>query len=267
MSGISYARTDGTDLLPATWEEVKRNKDIPNKEILDPARRTQYDVATEAQKQEFDRMAAMEKWRPPDNMPFARAEGWEDETRYPGAVSEAQGEVANGSLTGIAMEDAARKLGINDVGALAKILKNFSGPVTMTEIPAGTTIYRTVGLMVKDYTLKDGLVTNKLLGTYFEVSSPDNYKNVIEFYQQTAVRPEWNGDMYHIAITLRDSIFALQGRVAMQKIYHRSNKVLPGGAMQYYIHELTDANLTDPISAKNLRDILIRTRFMGERQS
>jgi hypothetical protein len=267
MSGVSYARTDGSDVLPATWEEVKRSKRISHDEILDPARRTQYDAATEEQKREFDRLTAMEKWQPPDDMRFARAVGWEDESRYPGAVPEAQGAVANGALMGISPEEAVRKLGIKDVGVLAKELANFSGSVTLTEIPAGTTIYRTVGLMVKEYALKDGLVTNRLLGEYFEIASPDGYENIIVFYQQTAVRPEWNGDVYHIALTLGKPIFALMGKVAMQKIFPGSDKVLPGGAMQYYIHGLTDAHLADPISEKILRDILIRTRFKGEEQT
>ncbi|MDD5278723.1 hypothetical protein [Acidithiobacillus sp.] len=253
--GTTYSRSDGTDLLEDTWGAIKDRVDAG--EILDPAHRSQYEAASKENQQRYDRLIANEKI--PNDMGCARAPFSPAPADYPGAVDQSLGHQKPVVLNNTNKQSVANRLGISTI-QLERELANFSGEVTLFELPEGTTIYRTIGLVVNEKSMGKGEITNKLLGQYFEVSSPDKYESIIEFYQKTAVKIEWNGDQYHVAYTIKKPVYALVGTAGMQHI--GDGRVLPGGAGQYYIQGITEEHINEEVSLNNI----IKTQF-GKRHS
>ncbi|WP_075323765.1 hypothetical protein [Acidithiobacillus albertensis] len=248
--GTTYSRSDGTDLLEDTWGAIKDRVDAG--EILDPAHRSQYEAASKENQQRYNRLIANEEI--PNDIGCARAPFSPAPADYPGAVDQSLGHQEPVVLNNTNRQSVADRLGISTT-QLERELANFSGEVTLFELPEGTTIYRTIGLVVNEKSMEKGEITNKLLGQYFEVSSPDKYESIIEFYQKTAVKIEWNGDQYHVAYTIKKPVYALVGTAGMQHI--GDGRVLPGGAGQYYIQGVTEEHIYEEVSRKNM----IKTQF------
>lgn len=256
--GTTYSRSDGTDLLEDTWSAIKDRVDAG--EILDPAHRSQYEAASKEQKRRFDRLIASASIKTPPDMGFARSHYSPAPADYPGAVEQHLGNHEPAELVGITDKQlVADRLGIH-LEDLGKALATFSGEVRMTLILEDEAIYRTFGLLLDDRSLDNGEITNKLLGQYFAVSTPEKYENIIEFYQKTAIKVEWNGDRYHVQYTIKKPIYALVGMVGMQHI--GDGRVLPGGATQYFIPGMTEDFVNEEVSLNNI----IKTQF-GKRRS
>lgn len=262
MSTTTYSRTSGTAVLPGTWAYVQQRGDIPDADKLNPAERYDYDKASQAVRDEYKALAMQPLTQPPEFLRFALSTNSDPIAAYAGEGNPA-GFAAPGVLAGgLSASAAAARLGIS-VDRLIQKLETFTGPVTLAILPSGTVIYRTVGLIASDYGVTHGLVTNSLLGDFWEPTSPDVYSDVGHWRSKTAVKAEWNGDYGHIEIRLSQDVPALTGTVAEQKIERTGHRVLPGGGQQYYIPNLTDAHVTEPLSGRPLTDIVQETKYGG----
>lgn len=261
MTTTTYSRTSGTAILPGTWAYVRARGDIPAADILNPAERYDYDQADAQTREAFRALALAPLTEPPDFLRFALASNTTPLAHYegegpPGAY------VAPGVLAGATLEQAIATLGIDEATLQAR-LGTFAGPVTLAILPAGARVYRTVGLMASSYAVGMGVVTNKLLGDFWEPVSPNGYEDVGQWRSTTAVLAEWNGDFGHIEVCLAAEVPALVGTVAQQKIQRDGHHVLPGGGQQYCIPNLTDADLTEPLTGRPLKEIIRETRYGG----
>lgn len=255
MSKTTYSRTSGAHILPPTWAVIRKRYPLLADQVLHPDERCQYDALDEEGQAEFVRIAAALAVQIPENMRFAREKEWKSGKNYPGAVPKHNGHNAAAKLN-VSEAQASPKLGIT-VEQLNKVLKNFTGNVILSELPEDTEIYRTIGLFVDERNLKYGIPTNHPLGPYFEPVSPNQYKNLTEFYQKTAVLQEWNGDEYHVVFTLKKKVYVLIGDAKMQSV--GGKMVMPGGATQFYIPNLT----LDAVQESSLYQRLTKTQFAG----
>jgi len=57
MSGMTYSRTSGYEILPGTWDYVRGRADIAETDKIEPADRYDFDTATNEQLTEFRRLA------------------------------------------------------------------------------------------------------------------------------------------------------------------------------------------------------------------
>lgn len=253
MSKTTYSRTSGARILPPTWTVIRNRYPLLDGQVLHPDERCQYDALDEKGRDEFVRTAAAMGFQIPEDMRFARDEKWKSGKDYPGAVPEHEGHKEDAELNA-PKERAAEKLGIS-VNELDKALRNFTGAVILSALPEGIEIYRTIGLFAEKRTLENGILTNHPLGSYFEPGAPNRYKNLIEFYQKTAVLQEWNGDEYHVVFTLKRKVYVLTGSAKMQSV--GDGMVMPGGATQYYIPNLT----LDDVQESLFYERLTKTQF------
>lgn len=258
MAGTSYSRTSGHAILPGTWQYIRHRGDIADFEKLDPERRYDYDTAGSDKKSTFMRLAQEALTTPPNFLVFALADSKDQLSSYPGAVDATLGKPANGSLQGITHELAATNLGISQQQLSVELAK-FTGHVTLGKLLAGQKIYRSVGLTAT--TVGYGSVTNMLLGKYWEPICPSQYASEAQWRAATAVKAEWNGDHGYIEVQLNQEVYALIGKVGMQKLDRQSNEVLPGGGDQFYIPALNDNHLMQPIMSSPLIDVIKPTNF------
>lgn len=260
-TSTTYSRTSGHAILPGTWAYVRNRGDIPEADKLPPAERYDYDQAAPEVQQQFQALAAAPLTEPPDFLRFALGSNADPLAAYEGEGA-AGGFAAPGRLAGVSITDAARRLGIAE-DVLHTRLTTFSGAVTLAILPKGTTIYRTVGLAASEYGVTHGVVTNKLLGDFWEPLCPNEYPDIGAWRSATAVLAEWNGDYGHVAVTLDADVPALTGTVGEQKINRAGHRVLPGGGQQYYIPNLHDGLITEPLAGRPLRDVIRPTRYSG----
>lgn len=264
MTSTTYSRTSGTAVLPGTWAEIQRRGDVPDADKLDPAERFDYDTADQSVRDRFKQLARQPLTEPPPYLRFALSTN-----RDPVATYEGEGAggryVADGHLVGMSEKVAATRLGIPE-STLRQKLATFTGPVTLVMLPPDTEIYRTVGLTASEYSVDRGVVTNKLLGDFWEPSSPNDYQDIAEWREKTAVLAEWNGDYGHVAVRISKGITVLAGMVAEQQIHRDGHHVLPGGGFQYYIPNLTDDCLTEPVTGRPLQNVVRETRYRGRKQ-
>lgn len=257
MSKTTYSRTSGAHILPPTWAVIRKRYPLLANQVLHPDERCEYDALDDDGKAEFVRLAAAQAFNIPDDMRFARSKDWAAGKSYPGAVPESNGYEEPAEILNETKENSAKKLGIS-VEKLNEILENFTGDVILSELSEDTETYRTIGLFANEKSIKKGILTNHPLGPYFEPSSPNRYKSLIEFYQKTAVLQEWNGDEYHVIYTLKKRIYALIGKAKMQCV--GDGMVMPGGATQYYIPHLT----LDDIQEADPYQRLTKTQFTDD---
>ncbi len=258
MSGTTYSRTGGTSLLPGTWEAVLKFHGPGS--VIPVEDRLSWDDATPEQQRLFMQMATQDRMRPPDFLRFNLAQtAGPNLPEYPGAVSSEQGRPADGRLIG-SIEQACTRLVI-DAERMREELAKFSGPVVLTELPAGHTLYRTVGLTASGAAY--GSVTNKLLGDYWEPDPPSTHASIEAWRSATAVKAEWNGDFGYIKVTLSSPVYALAGTAGMQVVDAARNLVLPGGGSQIFIPNLAASapELVSKIQSLPLRDVLCETKF------
>lgn len=248
MSLSSYPRTDGLGVLAATFEAVRKFQAIPADEVLDPAERLSYWSATHEERRQFDELAANELTRPPEFLQFSLAAllPGEEPPHCAGEAPRAEGLPPTGSMSSELVERAAREIGMSPEAILAELTK-FSGPVQLVVLPAGKTLYRTIGLTTGS--ASHGTITNKLLGPYWEPVCPREHGDISTWRAKTAVLPQWNGDWGYIEVTLKKDVTALQGMVAMQPLGGSGDRVLPGGGQQIYLPQLrADWVTQDPAS-------------------
>lgn len=261
MTSTSYSRTNGSAVLPGTWAYVRNRGDIPDADKLDPAERYNYDQSDQSVRDQFQALALQPLTQPPAFLRFALGMNSDPLAHYEGEGDPGRF-AAPGQLAGISNTEAAGLLGISE-DTLQDKLGTFSGAVTLAKLPAGTVIYRTVGLTASGYSVSHGLVTNKLLGDFWEPCSPNIYADINKWRSATAVLAEWNGDYGHIAVQLAKEVTVLTGTVGEQPINRTGHKVLPGGGQQHYIPNLTDADVTEPLSGRALQDVILETRYTG----
>ena len=260
MSGLTYSRTAGYAILPGTWDHVRRHGNQLAREILEPADRYSYDVASPHEREQFDQLAALPLTIPPPFLVFALATSAEHIDAYQGEAPEHEGLRADGRVAQMALDKAADFLGITAEELNVELAK-FSGVVTVLSLPAGSVLYRTIGLTTSS--TRFGSVTNALLSKYWEARCPSDYPSIQAWRAATAVMQEWNGDFGYLKVVLSRPVAMLSGAVAMQKIARIGNKVLPGGGQQYYIPRFSDADLTEPLTGRALVDIVNQTIFSG----
>lgn len=259
MTTTTYSRTSGTAILPGTWAYVQNRGDIPNADKLNPAERYDYDQAKQDVRDQYKALAMQPLTEPPAFLRFALGTNSDPLAAYDGEGNPA-GFAGPGTLAGISVTDAAARLSISEDRLINK-LGTFTGPVILAILPKGTLIYRTVGLATSDYGVNHGLVTNGLLGDFWEPTSPNIYADVAEWRSKTAVLAEWNGDYGHIVVCLAADVPVLTGTVGEQRIGRDGHKVLPGGGKQHYIPNLTDAHVTEPLAGRALKDIIQETLY------
>lgn len=269
MSSTTYSRTSGSAILPGTWAYIQARADIMAADKLDPADRYTYDTATPEERRAFDEMAARPELEPPEFLKFNLAENPLSMAHYPGE-SNPLGFLANGVLADMNLDQLIMDLNrrpngkamiqlLRDKQRLARELAKFHGIVSLIALPIGTLVYRTIGLMAAAAT--HGMVTNKLLGAYWEARSPNAYENIDEWRAKTAVLAEWNGDYGHLVVELKREVFVLSGCVAQQAIHRDGHKVLPGGGMQYFIPELSNADMVSPVEGVPLVEVIHQTQY------
>jgi hypothetical protein len=264
MSGTSYSRTDGIAILPGTYAFVRTRRDIHDADKLPANQRYSYDTCTNDEREAFDLIASAAKFEPPSYIKFDLAKGSDPIFNYPGATDPSQGFIAGGEFhEGDSRRDMAHRLGISEE-ALAHELSKFSGKVTLVLLPKGRVIYRTIGLTASKHSLGlHGSITNKILHTYWEPTSPNKYVDEAHWRAKTAVKAEWNGDYAQVRLTLKQDVLVLSGRVGMQKIDRNGDAVLPGGAVQYFIPNLTSSYIVENLDAP-LKTLLVETTFGSE---
>lgn len=261
MTSTTYSRTSGTAILPGTWAAIQRRGDVPAADKLDPAERFDYDTADQSVRDQFKQLARQPLTEPPPYLRFALSTNRDPVATYEGEGAGGR-HLANGHLVGMSETEAAMRLGIPE-RTLRDKLATFSGPVSLVMLPPGTEIYRTVGLTASEYGVDRGIVTNKLLGDFWEPSNPNDYQDIAEWREKTAVLAEWNGDYGHVAVRTSVAIPVLSGTVAEQPIHRDGHRVLPGGGLQYYIPNLTDHCLAEPVTGRPLQEVVRETRYRG----
>lgn len=261
MSGTTYSRTSGHAILPGTWAWIKGRGDIPDADKLSPSERYDYDTAGLRERETFRHVAMDVRTAPPDFLRFALSKSGDALAVYEGE-GPSGAHVGSGILVGMSGGEAAARLGVSK-SELDDALRNFSGDVTLVVLPAGTEIYRTVGLTANPSALAHGWITNKLLGTYWEAASPDSYASLGEWRASMAVLAEWNGDYGYVAVRLGIDVPVLSGTVAEQRINRAGHGVLPGGGHQYFIPHLQENQLAESISGRTLQEIIRETTFHG----
>ena len=257
MSGTTYSRTTGHAILAGTWEYIRRRGDIPEPDLLSPSERYDYDTVSASARTEFIKLAQRELTKPPDFLKFCLAVGTDPLVSYPGEVDASLGKVADGYLSGITLQKASEVFKLSQDDMLIELAK-FSGPVVLTRTDPLQKFYRSIGLTAGSTSFDS--VTNPLLGKYWG-SCPNIYKDEAEWRAATAVMAEWNGDYGYIEIEISKPVVALVGMVGMQKLARQGNSVLPGGSIQFFIPNLTDGDLLQPISSQSLVDVIKPTRF------
>lgn len=260
MTGLTYSRTAGKEILTGTWDYVRNRYGKYSKELLDPAYRYTYDTASAEEREQFDQLAAQPLTKPPRFLVFDLAASGEHIKVYQGEADQNVGHPADGRVEQMSLVSAAALLSIS-VNALEGELKKFSGVVTVISLPAGSVLYRTIGLTSKN--ARYGSVTNALFSNYWEAKCPSSYPSIEAWRAATAVMREWNGDFGYLKVVLARPVVMLSGIAAMQKIAREGNKVLPGGAHQYFIPHLSDQDLTEPLIGRPLEEIIFQTRFGG----
>ena len=272
MTSMSYSRSAGHAILAGTWEAVKARRDIPDTSKLDPAERYTYDTASPSDKLKFIALSLQEQNQPPDFLRFSLATNKEPIENYPGQAASSTF-IANGHLLGATAEMQIKALTgrvgsdgmvrlLSDPEWLGRELAKFHGPVTILLLLSSTKIYRTVGLIANEHGLLHGVITNKLLGDYWEAQAPGQYLDVNEWRAKTAVLAEWNGDYGHIEVTLKQDLYVLYGLVAQQKIDRGDGHVLPGGGSQYFIPEIKDNMLVEKMD-RPIRQVIQETKYRG----
>ena len=261
MTSTTYSRTSGSAVLPGTWAFVRNRHGIDPSQILDPAERYDYDTATDAIRDEFVRLAQQDLTEPPDFLRFALDMNDLPMGDYPGE-GVAGAHAAPGLLGGTAPEVVRKRLNISEQ-QLDDALATFSGDVRLVGIPAGTVIYRTVGLTAKERGVNHGSIINRLLGEFWEPDCPDNYEDVAAWRSATAVLAEWNGDYGHLEVKLKADVWVLAGTIAEQPIRRTGGKVLPGGGQQFYLPNLLDSALEDSLTGRPIRTLIKKTQFRG----
>jgi hypothetical protein len=263
MSGTSYSRTDGTAILPGTYEYVRARGDIPDADKLPANERYTYDTCTPDERQAFDLKASTMQFEPPSYIKFDLAQGSDPIFNYPGATDSSHGLKAGGEFyDGDSPKDMASRLRIS-VEQLTVELGKFSGKVALELLPKGRVIYRTIGLTASYSLGPHGSITNKILSTYWEPTSPNKYADEAHWRAQTAVKAEWNGDYAHVKLTLNQDVLVLSGKVGMQKIERSGDAVLPGGATQYFIPNLNSSHIEESLDAP-LKTLLLETKYGSE---
>ncbi|MFG6489617.1 hypothetical protein ACG04R_23275 [Roseateles sp. BYS78W] len=258
MAGTSYSRTAGHAILPGTWEFVRRRGNVPDSDLLDPAERYDYDTVNADKRAEFDRLAARDLTEPPEFLQFALANGRDALSDYPGAAPLGTGAVALDTFDPALVARAAAKFGMT-AQKVEDELRKFSGAVQLVELLPGQELYRTVGLTATGALY--GSVTNKILGNYWEPVCPDEYDDVGHWRASTAVLAEWNGDYGYVRVQLARPVAVLAGTVGQQDLNRQPGQVLPGGAQQFFIPRLVDADLVTPVTGQPLKNIIRRTVF------
>ncbi len=202
--GTTYSRTSGAGILPGTWQAVLAR--YPGQRLT-PQERLSWDAATDSDRAEFLRLAALPLTRPPAFLRFDLAANPYAPWQYPAAVPATQGMPSDGHLRGgQSPAEAATLLGISE-DRLAMELAKFHGPVDVIKLLPGQKLYRTVVLTAK--TTRYGSVTNRILGDYWESNSPNIHPSLDAWRRATAVLAEWNGDYGYLEVTLEREIVVL----------------------------------------------------------
>ena len=259
MTSTTYSRTGGKVVLPGMWEAVRKRFAIDPSQILDPAERYDYDTAPEATRKEFLRLAQQALSEPPTFLRFALDTNNEPIADYPGAEPAGPCSVP-GNLGSMDPKMVSTKLDITE-DRLAFALTTFTGNVSLYCIPADTTMYRTIGLTANMTGVERGFITNRMLGEFWEPACPNNYPDLAAWRSATAVLAEWNGDYGYIEVRLKSDLWALVGKAGQQHIARVGGMVLPGGGEQYYIPNLQDTDLVEPLIGRQIRSFINETHF------
>lgn len=264
VSSTTYSRSDGSAILLGTYQYVRARTDILDADKLASSDRYTFDTCTDEERQAFIWAATNPQFEPPAFLRFNLADGLDPVLPYPGAVDYDEGWATTGVLEmAQPVEQIAASMGIT-VSKLTEILYTFSGGVGLVRLEPGTSIYRTIGLTASSHSLSTpGTITNRILHEFWEPSSPNKYKNEADWRAKTAVKAEWNGDYGHVRFTLKREVLAMMGLVGMQKIARNGNAILPGGAIQYFIPNLTGEDIVESIDVP-LKNLILETKFGSE---
>lgn len=258
MTGTSYSRTPGNGILDRTWEAVRARH--PG-QTIHPQDRLGWDDATQEERDAFTALMQQPLTAAPPFLVFNLSE--KAGKAHAASVDKSQGMPANGHLEdGLSEQDAAKRLGIS-VEELKKQLPTFSGTVILRIIPAGVTLYRTVGLVAQQSNY--GGTTNRPLGEFWATRCPSTYASIVEWRRAVAVKEEWNGDYGYIPITLDKEVIVLEGVVGMQFNDIESGQVLPGGGWQVYIPRMHEQlpEIARRLETIPLSESILPTRFAG----
>lgn len=278
MSKTTYPRSEGARIVKGTWEAIRRRKDVHSDDSLMSDERYSYDMADDETKKGFDRLASQELLMPPDCLRFNIWKIHDNSEQYPGQqalslyVATGYADYLDDDICDIFNEysDASNIETFRELWGskekLNEILKTFHGRVEILYLHPRQVLYRTIGLIADKDLVKNGCITNKILGEYWQSENPNLYKNIDDWRANAAVFAEWNGDYGHVKIRLKKGLLSLRGTVSQQAISKNGNYVLPGGGNQYYIPNITQSSISNQIEGVRLRDVILPTNFKNSLQ-
>lgn len=258
MSRITQAGTAGVAILPEAWHFIRERGDIPDADKLPPEQRHHYDAGSPSDRSESHRLTSLAYLTLPDFLSVTADDAAQKITHSLGAKSESEGHLAGGRLSEQLVPQAIKGMGIS-AEQLMRELARFSGAVGLYMLSDGTALYRSIdGLAAK---VTQGSLLNPLLGGYWLLECPSNYLDEAAWRAATASPAEWKGAQGYLKVQLCRPVLALSGKVGRQKITGNNNTALPGGALQAFIPQLTDADLVTSTNGRPVSESIQATHF------